>query len=126
MPQASWHRMGSAHAMLPRSAARHPARSPPHLTDARPAVGLLLPQHTANHALSTVRIPVKQAMTYRKSWQIFRGARCSPNRAACIAAAGFTPERKLSKTSVGNRPLIVSIIWNATRNADIARVTRDC
>ncbi|WP_392970567.1 transposase family protein [Streptomyces sp. LN245] len=50
-------------------------------------------QQTVNRALSEARAPVERGVARLKSWQIFRKARCSPNRMSSIAAAILTLER---------------------------------
>lgn len=51
-------------------------------------------QRTINRALSAARAPVERSIARLKSWQIFRRARCSPNRMTVIAAAVLTLERQ--------------------------------
>ncbi|MFD3876731.1 transposase family protein [Streptomyces microflavus] len=51
-------------------------------------------QRTINRALSAARAPVERSIARLKSWQIFRRARCSPNRMTVIAAAILTLERQ--------------------------------
>ncbi|MGC0334475.1 hypothetical protein RKD23_007465 [Streptomyces sp. SAI-170] len=51
-------------------------------------------QRTINRALSAARAPVERSIAGLKSWQIFRRARCSPNRMTVIAAAILTLERQ--------------------------------
>ncbi|GAA2248438.1 hypothetical protein GCM10010104_51190 [Streptomyces indiaensis] len=51
-------------------------------------------QRTINRALSAARAPVERSVARLKSWNIFRRARCSPNRMTVIAAAVLTLERQ--------------------------------
>ncbi|MFD4377566.1 transposase family protein, partial [Streptomyces sp. NPDC058486] len=51
-------------------------------------------QRTINRALSAARAPVERSIARLKSWQIFRRARCSPNRMTVIATAILTLERQ--------------------------------
>ncbi|MFD9676601.1 transposase family protein, partial [Streptomyces sp. NPDC059981] len=51
-------------------------------------------QRTVNRALAQARAPVERGMARRKSWQIFRRARISPNRMTVIAKAALTLERQ--------------------------------
>ncbi|MEU1312220.1 transposase family protein [Streptomyces cinnamoneus] len=61
----------------------------------RPPGGDLSPtQQTDNRTLSAARAPAERGMARLKSWQIFRKARCSPNRMSAIAAAVLTLERQ--------------------------------
>jgi hypothetical protein len=61
----------------------------------RPPRGELTPtQRTVNRALSAARAPVERSIARLKSWQIFRRARCSPNRLSSISAAVLTLERQ--------------------------------
>ena len=51
-------------------------------------------QQTVNRALSAARAPAERGVARLKSWQIFRRARCSPNRMTSIATAVLTLERQ--------------------------------
>jgi hypothetical protein len=51
-------------------------------------------QRTVNRALSAARAPVERGVARLKSWQIFRRARCSPNRLSSITKAVLTLERQ--------------------------------
>ncbi|MFJ9968464.1 transposase family protein [Streptomyces avermitilis] len=61
----------------------------------RPPGGELTPtQRTLNRALAQARAPVERDIARRKSWQIFRRSRISPNRLTVIAKAVLTLERQ--------------------------------
>ncbi|MGW0550925.1 transposase family protein [Streptomyces altiplanensis] len=51
-------------------------------------------RQTVNRALSAARAPVQRGLARLKSWRIFRGARCSPNRMSSIAATALTLEQQ--------------------------------
>ncbi|CAM5648685.1 Transposase OS=Streptomyces griseomycini OX=66895 GN=FHS37_006823 PE=4 SV=1 [Streptomyces griseomycini] len=51
-------------------------------------------QQTVNRALSAARAPVERGVARLKSWRIFHGSRCSPNRMSSISAATLTLERQ--------------------------------
>ncbi|MGW7308417.1 transposase family protein [Streptomyces sp. NPDC054835] len=59
-----------------------------------PGQDLTATQQTINRALPAARAPVERSIARRKSWQVFRRARCSPTRMTVIAAAILTPERQ--------------------------------
>ncbi len=59
----------------------------------RPRQDLTPTEQTANRALARTPAPVERGVARLKTWQIFRHARCSPNRMTSIAKVILTPER---------------------------------